>query len=123
MKNQMSNRLVIVALSIVALTGCEPSELYPVPAVPIGGGNGGYTAPAKPISPANQVPMLQDPEGNLSDESATIYAKSLDAALIECQKTANSLSDQQTIVTCLGCKLMTSAKSGRYSCTYRTERR
>ena len=115
----MKNLLVVIALA--ALTGCEPSELNPVGGIPFSGGNSGsYTAPA----PAkNLAPMMQDPEGKPSDDSATIYAKSLDEALNKCQQTANKLSDQNTIVSCLGCKLMTSAQTGRYACTYRTERR
>lgn len=118
----MRIKIVIGAIfAIVALTGCEPNELYPAGGIPFGGSNSGsYTAPA----PAqNLAPMLQDPEGKLSDDSATIYAESLDVALNKCQQTANNLSDQNTIVSCLGCKLMTSAKAGRYACTYRTETR
>ena len=115
----MKHLLVMIAFLLVA---CEPNEMYPAGgAIPLSGGNSGsYTAPA----PArNLAPMMQDPEGKLSDDSATIYAGSLDDALNKCQQTAKNLSDQNTIVSCLGCKLMTSAKTGRYACTYRTETR
>ena len=111
--------LLAAIIALIALTGCEPNELYPAGGIPFTGGNSGNnTAPAQ-----NLAPMLQDPEGKLSDDSATIYAGSLDEALNKCQQTANNLSDQNTIVSCLGCKLMTSAKTGRYACTYRTETR
>jgi hypothetical protein len=106
------------------LVGCEPSEMYPVPvgAGVAGSSGGSYSAPAK-TAPTPHAPMLQDPEGQLSDESVTIYAKSLDEAINQCIQTATKRSDPETIVSCLGCKLMTSAKTGRYACTLRIETR
>ena len=49
---------------LILLTGCEPSELYPVPALPIGGGSSvNNTAPAqRPIAPAKQMPMIDNPD-------------------------------------------------------------
>jgi hypothetical protein len=124
---------LLAALLTLTLVACAPesSEFYPVG---VGGGaiTGGATsgsAPARPIpaktplTPTKPLPMLQDPEGNLEDQSITIYAVSHDEALGKCQQEAKSRSDQNTIVTCLGCKLMTSPKTGRYACTLRIETR
>jgi len=123
----MTKGVVVFLALAIALVGCEPSEFKPVP-VPAGGGQAPPASqpvrPAEPLAPgAQHLPMLQDPEGNLEDESITIYADSAAAALKQCEQTATNRSDSKTIVTCLGCRLMTSPGTGRYACTLRIEAR
>lgn len=110
----------------LALAGCEPSEFRPVP-LPAGGGGAAPQQPsyARPVSepvvpPYN--PMLQDPEENIEDASITVYADSDALALKQCETEAQNRSDEETLVTCLGCIKMTQ-KSGRYACTIRIETR
>ena len=58
--------------ALVALTGCEPSELYPAGGIPLSGGNSGsYTAPApaKNLAPIQASPSpssVQETHGVVS---------------------------------------------------------
>lgn len=88
-----TNPLKLLAL-LFLLTGCEPSELYPVPAVPIGSGNsGGYTAPAPAQQPL--APGIQDPDeeaermGNNAQTGRTIIARSASEAHSICSRWAD----------------------------------
>lgn len=115
-------RLLIAALAI-ALVGCEPSELRPIP-FPAAGGGGtapppARTQPGQPIAPGADR-MLQDPEGELSDGAIEVVASSVTQAENICADIAARRSDQTTIVQCLGCRKRTKT-TGKYICTLRTE--
>ncbi|MCY7282160.1 MAG: hypothetical protein LH679_01720 [Cyanobacteria bacterium CAN_BIN43] len=83
--------LKLLAL-LILLTGCESSELYPAPAIPIGGGNGGgQAAPAqRPLAPA-----IQDPDeeaermGNNAQTGRTVIARSASEAHSICSRWAD----------------------------------
>jgi hypothetical protein len=79
----------------------------------------GYGNPAPELN-RDTMPMMQDPEENLSDTSVTIYAGSKSEAEKQCSEEAQRRSDSATIVNCLGCVKMT-ATTDRYSCTLRIE--
>jgi hypothetical protein len=89
-----------LASAIALLTlGCEPSELRPVPAFPIGGG-GSYSAPARPAKPQpttkplvpDRHEMLDDPEAQTEDREEDIFANSLAEAQEKCRRKAEWLS-------------------------------
>lgn len=119
-------RLLSVGLAaVIPLFAMEECNRPMVP-VPVGGGG---NAPSQaipqqvqPLAPgADRMPMLQDPDATF-DEPISLYADSPDDALRKCQNIANARSDG-SIVTCLGCRLMTTPKTGRYACTLRIEPR
>ena len=66
---------LLVAIALVALTGCEPSELYPAGGIPLSGGNSGsYTAPApaKNLAPIQASPSpspIQETHGAVSQQT------------------------------------------------------
>lgn len=77
--------------AIVALTGCEPSELNSVGGIPFGGGSnsGSYTAPA----PAqNLAPMLQDPDARMEEWEDDVFANSQAEAEARCLQMAENRS-------------------------------
>ena len=107
---------LLAVFALIALTGCEPNELYPAGGIPFTGGNSGSnTAPAQ-----NLAPMLQDPEGNLEDSGIEFVAANQDEAMSKCQKYATSISGSETIVSCLGCRKRTKT-TNKFICTMRTE--
>lgn len=75
---------------LVLLTGCEPSELYPAPALPIGGGNsGGNVAPAqRPIAPAMQDPEQEAERMGGSQQTEPVVAGTQKNAEKQCKKLA-----------------------------------
>ncbi|MBN8561072.1 MAG: hypothetical protein J0L70_11145 [Leptolyngbya sp. UWPOB_LEPTO1] len=63
-----------LAIGILLLAGCGENELYPVPAVPIGGG-GNYSAPSRPAPRSTPLApsyhsSTQDP-GNVEGQRET----------------------------------------------------
>lgn len=109
---------VLVLLPLFAMEECN----RPMVPVPVGGG--GY-APSQPIQQQPLAPgvdrMMQDPEETF-DESISVYADSLADAQRRCENIAQTRS-RDAITTCLGCRLMTTPRTGRYACTLRTESR
>lgn len=112
---------VIALLPLFALEECDRSFI-PVPA--------GDPAPisqpvqpaARPLAPgADRMPMLQDPEETF-DEHISVYADSPAEAQRKCENVARERSSG-AIATCLGCRLMTTAKTGRFGCNLRIEPR
>jgi len=108
---------VLVLLPLFAMEECN----RPMVPVPVGGG--GY-APSQPI----QQPlapgvdrMMQDPEGTF-DEPISVYADSPAEAQRKCENAAQARG-YDAIATCLGCRLLTTAKTGRFACTLRIEPR
>jgi methylthioribose-1-phosphate isomerase len=63
--------------------------------------------------------MLQDPE-EFEDTSIVVSANSIEQARAIGEKNAESLSDDETIVKCIGCKLATKT-TGKYICVLRVE--
>jgi hypothetical protein len=111
---------VLVLLPLFAMEECN----RPMVPVPVGGGYApsqpSYQAP--PIAPgADRMPMLQDPEETF-DESISVYADSPEDAQRRCENIAQTRSSE-AITTCLGCRLMTTPRTGRYACTLKTESR
>ena len=108
--------LLVTIIALIALTGCEPNELYPAGgAIPFSGGNSGTNT-----APKNLAPMLQDPEGNLEDSGIEFVAANQDEAMSKCQKYATSISGSETIASCLGCRKRTKT-TNKFICTMRTE--
>ena len=65
--------------------------------------------------------MLQNPEETF-DEALSVYADSPEEAQRKCENVAKARSSE-AIATCLGCRLMTTARTGRFACTLRIELR
>lgn len=62
---------LLAVFALIALTGCEPSELYPAGGIPFTGGNSGsYTAPApaKNLAPIEINPS-QETHGAVSQQT------------------------------------------------------
>jgi len=63
--------------------------------------------------------MLQDPE-EFEDIPIVVYAESIEQARAIGEGRAKSLSDDETIITCIGCNLTTKT-TGKYICVLRVE--
>ena len=108
----MKKQILIATIAIVALTGCEPSELYPAGGIPFSGGNSGsYTAPA----PAQNLapPIIDNPDESHEDFDY-VWAESEDEATRKCQQ----LADQNRVIFVRVKRA--SANSKRYECYWRT---
>lgn len=72
---------------LILLTGCEPSELYPVP---VGGGSSGSnTAPAqRPIAPAMQDPEQEAERMGGAQQTEPVVAGTREKAEDQCKKLA-----------------------------------
>lgn len=93
----MKHSPFLFGLLSLAIAGCEPSELRPVPAFPIGG-NSGYSAPARPVKPQpttkplvpNRHEMIDDPEAQTEPHQEDIWAEDEISAMEKCRQLAES---------------------------------
>ncbi len=80
-----------VAILALALTSCEPNEMYPAGgAIPLGSGNsGGYSAPAQqPLAPAMQDPEKEMERMNGNQQTESVVAGKYRDAEKKCQTLA-----------------------------------
>jgi hypothetical protein len=77
---------------IVALTGCEPSELNPAGGIPFSGADSGGSQTAPQTAPQNLAPMMQDPEAQTDDWEEDIFANSQSEADSICTQKAENRS-------------------------------
>jgi hypothetical protein len=64
--------------------------------------------------------MLQNQDGQIEDQGIEVKAKNKTEAENLCQQIANQRSDEWTVVTCLGCRMLTKT-TGKFICTLRIE--
>jgi hypothetical protein len=106
----------ILGIVIIALTGCEPNEMYPSGGIPLSGSNSGsYTAPAR-----NLAPMMQDPEAETVESGDYVWANSESEAWQKCQKEADRMTEQGgSLVTVKSVK--SNKKGTKWFCTFNGE--
>ncbi len=117
-------RFAIALSSVLLLSSCEPSEMYPVPVgAPAGSSNlpsQNYSPvqPAPPIAPAIN-PILEDPEGRTEEWEDDAFANSLEEAESRCRQKAESMTQTgKTLVVSLGARQV---KGKLYKCKFRSE--
>lgn len=106
---------LLAVFALIALTSCEPNELYPAGgALPFSGGNsGGNTAPA----PAQSIPphaIIDNPDEASHQDWDYIWADSETEAIRKCQALAESNGTIYVSVR------RASQNSKRYECYWRT---
>jgi hypothetical protein len=102
-----------IAIALVALTGCEPNELYPAGGVPFSSGNSGGTSTAPQTAPQNLAPIIDNPDESHEDFDY-IWAESESEAIRKCQQ----LTEQNKVIYV---KVQRASKnSKRYECHWRT---
>jgi hypothetical protein len=100
-----------------------PAPIAPQPNIIDGYGN---PAPelqreqSAPDEPTQTMPMLQNPDGQFEDQGIEVKANNKTEAENICQQIAQRRSDEWTVVSCLGCRMLTKT-TGKFICTLRIE--
>jgi hypothetical protein len=124
MPDFQATKLLKLVAALMLLTGCEPSELRPIPIGAGGGNGGGYTAPSRSApaqTPAVPVrPILQDPEANQPAEyDEPIIATSPEEADRICRQKA--AKDGVTVARVQQPNKVQGGKSQQYRCWFKFE--
>jgi hypothetical protein len=124
----MRTRSFVAISSLLLLGGCavpgdsifDESRPPALPPVIDGYGNPAPELQRQEYQGDNQMPMMQDEEGQFEDQGIEVKASNKTEAENVCKDIANYRSDEWTVVTCLGCRMLTKT-TGKFICTLRIE--